>query len=87
MAAKYDLDRYLHAARELERFATLRVYEATDPDVIRKARPLLRLCVGVKRQLLNWSPRAAALTNVATVRDPSTRPDRDLGRTATIRGE
>lgn len=83
--ANDDIGRYLHAARELERFARLRVYEATDPDVIRKARTLLRLCVGVKRQLENWSPRAAALTNVATMRDPSTRLDRDLGRTATIR--
>ncbi len=50
-----DLGRYQHAARELERFARLRLYEATAEQDVAEARTLLRLTVGVRRKLERWA--------------------------------
>jgi len=55
-----DVTRYQHAARELERFARLRLYEATDKDTEANARTLLRLTIGVRRKLEKWPSRVAA---------------------------
>ena len=60
-----DVARYQHAARELERFARLRLFDATNDDAIAQARTLLRLTVGVRRKLDKWPDRipVAPLTN------------------------
>lgn len=55
-----DVTRYQHAARELERFARLRLFEATDSDTEARARTLLRLTVGVRRKLDQWPARVPA---------------------------
>ena len=57
-----DVTRYQHAAREIERFARLRLYDAADADTEAEARTLLRLAVGVRRKLDKWPPRAAAVS-------------------------
>ena len=57
-----DVTRYQHAAREIERFARLRLYDETNAATAAEARPLLRLAVGVRRKLDKWPPRAAAVT-------------------------
>jgi hypothetical protein len=51
------IERYRHAAREIERFARMRCYEATDPEVVRSAVALLRLAIGVRRNLEKWPDR------------------------------
>jgi len=56
-----DVTRYQHAAREIERFARLRLYDAADATTEAEARTLLRLAVGVRRKLDKWPPRAAAV--------------------------
>ncbi len=56
-----DVTRYQHAAREIERFARLRLYDAGDATTEAEARTLLRLAVGVRRKLDKWPPRAAAV--------------------------
>ena len=53
-----DVDRYLHAARETERFARLRVYEATEREALAQARGLLRLAIGLRRKLEKWAAPA-----------------------------
>lgn len=69
-----DVTRYQHAAREIERFARLRLYDATDADTEAEARTLLRLAVGVRRKLDKWPPRAAAVPRNPS--RPSTHPRR-----------
>ena len=56
-----NVERYQHAARELERFARLAVYEATADEAVANARALLRLCVGVRRKLERWPASASAV--------------------------
>ena len=62
-----DVTRYQHAARELERFARLRLFEATDSDTEAKARTLLRLTVGVRRKLDKW-PARVPVASLSTTR-------------------
>jgi hypothetical protein len=51
-----DVARYQHAAREIERFAHMRVYESTTPRRLICARKLLRLAVGMRRLIDQWPP-------------------------------
>lgn len=57
VAQEPDVQRYQHAARELERFARLRVYESDEPQRLQHARKLLRLAVGLRRLIDQWPPR------------------------------
>jgi len=68
-----DLGRYQHAARELERFARLRLYEATADEAIANARALLRLCVGVRRKLERWPASGSAVVGQDSRRREITR--------------
>lgn len=47
--------RYQHAARELERFARLRVYETTEPARLALAKTMLRLAIGLRRVVDQWA--------------------------------
>ena len=56
-----ELERYRHAARELERFARVRLAEAVDAGSIDQAKTLLRLTVGVRRKLDRWQSGGTAV--------------------------
>lgn len=60
ISREVDVERYQHAARELERFARLRVYESVDPQRLAHARKMLRLAVGLRRLLDLWQSLSAA---------------------------
>lgn len=51
-----DVKRYQHAAREIERFAVMRVYDSADPSQVALARKMLRLAVGLRRVIDQWPP-------------------------------
>lgn len=48
--------RYQHAARELERFARLRLYDSVDPKRIDHAKRMVRLAIGLRRLVDQWPP-------------------------------
>jgi len=55
-----NLDRYCHAVREIERFARLRQLHAESPEEFDQAKKLVRLVVGGRRILDQWSTRTSA---------------------------
>ena len=54
-----NLDRYCHAIREIERFARLRQLHAESPEDFDQAKKLVRLVVGSRRILDQWSARTS----------------------------
>lgn len=58
IAREPDVQRYQHAARELERFARLQVYLSVQPQRTEMAKRMLRLSVGLRRLIDQYAEQA-----------------------------